>query len=168
MSGNFIVNLEIQTNEGCISTFSQNIESYPNPVANFNFDEACFGETILFTNNSSISTGIINSLWAFDDEQTSAEDNPEHFYLEAGTYNVKLVVTSGYSCVDSIVKTVNVFSNPIADFTASNVCDGELSNFTNHSSVQSPLSITQNTWDFDNGTNSIQTNPSVQFLNSGT
>ncbi|MDP4222953.1 MAG: PKD domain-containing protein [Bacteroidota bacterium] len=43
------------------------------------------------------------SLWSFGDGETSTEKNPWHKYLNQGTYNVILTVTSSDGCVDSVM-----------------------------------------------------------------
>lgn len=65
--------------------------------------------------NTSINAG--SATWYFGDGSTSSIYNPSHTYGTAGTYNVKLVVTS--SCgTDSVVQTSFITVNPPAAPTA--------------------------------------------------
>ena len=58
-----------------------------------------------FTNQS---TNAIAWAWTFGDGATSNGRNPSHTYDEAGTYSVKLTVTSSGGATDSLSKSVTV------------------------------------------------------------
>lgn len=47
--------------------------------------------------------GATSYYWDFGDSATSEERNPVHRYEEKGFYDVKLVVTNEYGCLDSLV-----------------------------------------------------------------
>ncbi len=62
-------------------------------------------------NFSNTSTNAGSAVWYFGDGSTSTVYNPSHTYGTAGTYNVKLIVTS--SCgTDSLVQTSFITVNP--------------------------------------------------------
>jgi Zn-dependent metalloprotease len=89
--------------------------SKPKPKVGFTINNAsqCLtGNSFLFTDTSTISTGTITRSWNFGDA-TNATNNPSNkTYGSANTYSVKLVSTSNYGCKDSITKTVTVNSQP--------------------------------------------------------
>ena len=71
----------------------------------------------------------------------------------AGTYNVTLVVWSDNGCRGEVTQSIEVYPNPTADFTFSNVCKNETFSATDRSSVSSG-SITSWFWQFGDGTTS--------------
>ena len=63
------------------------------PVAGFGADPV-EGERPLIVQFSDSSSGIITDwLWDFGDSETSTEQNPQHIFIEADEYTVKLTVT---------------------------------------------------------------------------
>jgi len=107
-SGTFIVQLISTTALGCADTVVKNVTVNPNPVPDFIFTTICNGDPTQFTNTSTISSGSIISLnWDFDDGiPFSSQPNPSHLFVNAGIYNVQLVVTSDNLCTDTIIKQV--------------------------------------------------------------
>jgi PKD repeat protein len=64
----------------------------PNIIANFSADQT-EGSAPLKVSFNNESTGyIIGYYWDFGDETTSSKENPQHTYLEPGTYSVSLTV----------------------------------------------------------------------------
>ena len=51
------------------------------------------------------------SEWDFGDGTTSTDESPTHSYTEVGFYPVRLIVSSGNDCVDTVVKTVEIYDN---------------------------------------------------------
>jgi gliding motility-associated-like protein len=87
----------------------------PIPIAIFvtNLANQCLtGNVFAFTNNSTISSGTITYAWQFGDGNTSSVQNPTCTYALAGTYTVKLVVTSSFGCKDSTIRSVTVYPKP--------------------------------------------------------
>lgn len=109
-TGNYPVTLTIWTSAGCVDTLTQFepdiINVRPIPEAKFtvnpNQTDICHSE-IQFTNLSSLAN---NYLYIFDDGATSIDESPSHVYLEDGTLNPRLIVTSEYGCQDTSFETV--------------------------------------------------------------
>lgn len=98
----------------CNSSIFLVLKGSPKPKADFRENNACAGDTMYFTDSSSVSAGsIISRLWDFGDGTVSNLKNPEHVYNANGTYLVKLKVTSNKGCTDSIVKSVIVGGDPL-------------------------------------------------------
>ena len=138
------------------------------PVANFtaNPTEGSAPLTVQFTDTSSNSP--IEWTWNFGDGTSSTEQNPEHTFITEGVYTVNLTASNGVgsSAVKSRVITVNrVLTPPVANFTA-NPTEGSAPltvQFTDTSS-NSP---TEWTWNFGDGTSSIEQNPEHTFITEG-
>ena len=77
----------------------------------------CVPETVVFKNTSD---GGQTFLWSFGDGGTSTQRNPTYTYNTAGTFTISLVVIDSATCniIDSVSKTITVYANPVADFSA--------------------------------------------------
>lgn len=164
-AGTYTVTLTATTNNGCVSSFSKELVIFPNPVADFTFGgNVCLGQSISFTNNSTISSGNVTYSWDFDDgTATSSEINPTHTFAAAGSYDVALTVTSnGESCTASVVKTVEVFAQPAASFSVPDHCFEQVATFTNSSTDAATYA-----WSFGDGATSTAVSPTHTYAAPG-
>lgn len=163
-------NVVFSTGADCfIQNYMVEPSQTPLPVAGFEFTNICLGSQINFVDTSWIDTtggfSIDNWSWSFDDGNTSSNQNPSHTYLNAGNYNVTLVVESNNGCTDSISHSVDVFPIPNASFTA-NPTIGNVPldvDFLDNSTNGVDYS-----WNFGNGDTSSLINPSTTYSQSGT
>ena len=112
---------------GCLDTIIQTLKVYPKPKADFLFDidSICAPGTINI-NNLSISKGLTTYLWSVLNSTNVIISNPNAFNPsftfsdnQSGVdsiYQIRLIVTSVDGCKDTLVKTVKVFSRPIANY----------------------------------------------------
>jgi gliding motility-associated-like protein len=104
------------TENGCVGSFTGNVEVYPIPVAGIAPQtQFCTGLTIAFGNTSS---GATSFEWNFGESgsATSTLANPTHTYTTPGTYVVTLVATAGI-CSNTSEAVFQVFENPEPFFT---------------------------------------------------
>ncbi|MEI7803680.1 MAG: gliding motility-associated C-terminal domain-containing protein, partial [Bacteroidota bacterium] len=88
----------------------------PTPVAGFSVADVCIGQTSVFVNSSTVSTGLLQFIiWNFGDSTSSVATNPIHLYALAGTYPTTLKVISDMGCVNTI--TNNAIVNPLPNPT---------------------------------------------------
>ncbi|KAB2859095.1 MAG: PKD domain-containing protein [Flavobacteriales bacterium] len=147
------VTLYVEDANGCNHSVTQNVIVNPNPTAGFTFTNVCFGTTTGFTNQSNGNGGTINQFaWDFTNNGTvdNTNQNPTNGYPSAGTYTVELHVTTADGCVDSITRVVTVNPIPVADFSSTTECLGNLTTFTDESTV-STGGVTNWSWDFNDG-----------------
>ncbi len=167
-SGGHAVSLTIVSSTGCVSTYTGNVPVNPLPVANFTALNSCQNSNAVFTDLSSVSSGNITSYnWSFGDGGTSTQQNPTHSYSTSGNFNVTLQVTTAGGCTNSITQPVTVYPLPVASFTATTVCIGSVTNFTNTSTISSG-GITNVSWSFGDLGTSNASNPSHTYSTSGT
>lgn len=171
---NYTVTLTVQTNNGCSATSSETVLISPNPVADFNAVFVCEGAATPFQDLSTISnvTGsqIVNWKWDFDDGHISTNQHPNHLFGDENVYLVKLIVESSNGCLDSITKPVEVYPNPIVDFSPTEVCLHEITEFEDLSSVSNQYTSNQIInwfWDFADGTTSNVQHPTHTYNNDG-
>lgn len=157
---NFNVTLQVRNSNGCLSTLTKTsmIQINTGVLAQFTNDnpQTCKAPVIINFQNQSTGTGVVNYQWDFGDGSTSTLLNPSHTYTTNGTYTIKLIVTNGSGCADTIVKENGVTVGTVdGNFTSpATVCQGTSVQFTN-TSVPVPASVT---WYFGDGSTSNDLN----------
>ncbi|AKB36579.1 cell surface protein [Methanosarcina siciliae C2J] len=140
------------------------------PMADF-MANTTSGTAPLSVQFTDLSENATEWSWDFGDGANSTEQNPVHTYSAAGNYTVNLTVTNTAGS-DSEVKTDYITvsesstpAEPVAAFTA-DVTGGTVPlnvNFTD----QSAGSPTSWNWDFGDGANSTEQNPSHTYTSAG-
>ena len=95
---------------------------------------------------------------------------PFYDYPDTGTYFVTLIATKGSgpnACIDTTYAFVYIYPTHHSDFSATNFCVGVNTNFTDQS-ISTVGNVNFWNWDFGDGSNSTQPNPSHQFTTQGT
>ncbi|MEX2596746.1 MAG: PKD domain-containing protein [Salibacteraceae bacterium] len=112
------VRLTTWSNYGCTS-FSENTALiFPKPKANFRAEPACQNDSTWFSNESNVSSGLIeSSYWEFGNGSTSTLRNPGEPYSAPGIYEVYLEITSNKGCKDEVTKEVTIPETPVVDFS---------------------------------------------------
>jgi gliding motility-associated-like protein len=159
------VELFIQSNNGCLSSFNTSVYVYPNPQAAFSTSNVCVNFAATFQNTSSIATPsqIQSYAWNFGDASSSNLMNPNHQFANAGTYNVSLTATSEAGCINTFVYPIIVFPVPTASFVTVPVCVTQATQFTDQSMVNGGTIIARN-WDFNNDGTIDATNPNPTYV----
>ncbi|MFC1786627.1 NosD domain-containing protein [Halobacteriota archaeon] len=126
--------------------------------------------TVNFTDASTSYDGIISWLWEFGDGTNSTEQNPTHDYAQEGVYTVSLTVTEADTDSDVETKLGHITvlnTDPIAEFSAiPKIGFKPLAvNFTDLSSSYD--GIVSWFWEFGDGTNSTDQNPTHIYLQDG-
>jgi PKD repeat protein len=168
-AGNYNVRLIIESNNGCLDTVTKTVSSHPKPAASYSATPGCKQSPVTYTSTSTIATGSITTyLWDFGDGGPgSGSQNPVKTFADTGVYQVKLVVTSNNGCKDSVTHSINVYQDPVANYTFTNACNGFANNFSDSSYIVTG-SISSYSWDFSDGSGSTSVNPGRTFTNPGT
>ncbi len=163
-SGTYTVSLEATSANGCTDSTGQVVVVYPQPVASFTAPNTCDGDTVFFTNPSAGDTTVTFS-WNFGDGITDTLASPTHLYVSPGMYTVTLALNSLGGCTDTATSTITIYPSPVAGFLAPDVCAGEVTTFTDLSTLTTgTLSYA---WDLGDGTNSTASNPSHTYGAAG-
>jgi PKD repeat protein len=165
-SGTYTVVLTVTSDKGCTDVYTSSVTVNPMPLPNFSATNVCIGNTIAFSNSTTVSSGSNSYLWYFGDGNTSANSSPNHAYTTPGSYDVKLIVTTDKGCMDSITKQVVVYPEPVAGYTTANVCDGSAMSFNNTSTISSGTMTYA--WNFGDGNSSTQMSPTHTYAGPGT
>ena len=151
-TGTYNVQLIATSSSGCIDTLTKSLFVRPKPVASFGNTTVCAGSNTIFSDSSTTASGSLNSwLWDFgDNSPTLFVPSPSHLY-NAGMYSVTLTVQNNFGCADTLTKPVQVYFNPVTDFTVQDVCLNDSVYFHDASTVDPSASITTFLWLFGDG-----------------
>ncbi|MEI8073504.1 MAG: PKD domain-containing protein [Bacteroidota bacterium] len=154
------------------SSFSHNKSIQPVSSANFlSASTQCLsGNSFDFISNSTISSGsIVNQFWDFGDGKSATGPSVTHSYFTAGSFQVKLIVTSDKGCIDSITRTVTIYPQPLAAYIipANQCLTNNNFNFTSSASIGSGGSISSVAWDFGDGNIATGSSISHSFTTNG-
>ncbi len=144
-ANSFVVSLTVTSQGGCSSTITDTVVVHPFPVANFTADDVCEHTPTVFDNLSAGSPS--QWLWNFGDGNGSSVESPTHTYTVSGNYITTLVVVSGFGCRDTTTRNILVNPNPVAQFSAVEVCVGDTTCFTDLSTVSSGVNVLWS-WNF--------------------
>ena len=131
---------------------------HPLPSVSFSYNPIiCQGVAETFTNTS---TFVASSQWDFGDGATSSSFSETHIYSTPGFYDIQLIVTSPFGCIDSLTQSVEVRSAPFSEFSIAidSACGPVVTTFNN---VSSGSGLSYN-WQLGNGQTSSSFNPGTQ------
>jgi len=170
-AGTYTVSLLVENAGGCKSILTtKQVVVGNNPVADFNFGNACLPSGQMnFTNASTIGgNSSLAYQWTFSDGGSATDKDPQHNYGSTGPHTVKLLVTSQLGCVDSVTKTVStIYAQPLAAFTAAaETCFGSAVSFADNSTAAGST-VTAWAWNFGDGATSTQASPSHSYNTPG-
>ena len=159
---------------GAINHTSKNINVLNvEPIANFSISPQLPNDlqNIIFNDTSKDLDGIIvDWSWDFGDGNTSNLSDLRHQYSNNGFYTVILNVTDDDGAISSISKEIEVLNvKPSARFsyTPTNPTNNDTIQFTSNS-VDNDGTIVSWQWNLDQGTTSIELNPSIKYQSIGT
>lgn len=172
--GTFLPSVVVKDTGGCILSLVgiDTIRLYSSKVKFIAADTAvCFGDSIYFSDSTFSGSTISGYRWEFGDGTISSAQHPVHFYSSAGTYTVKLFVSTAYGCTDSVVKPgyIKVFAVPQISISGNNpaYCGPSNISFTGNVAT-TDTSSTNWKWDLGNGQiSSLQNPPSQQYPDTG-
>ncbi|NVO01058.1 MAG: PKD domain-containing protein, partial [Geobacteraceae bacterium] len=173
VTGTFSVTLTVINSQGCLHSESQQVNMFGSPTAEFMSTGHCKGEQVQFTDLTTTSgnQGISGWNWDFGDpgsgiSNISTQQNPQHSYAAAGSYTIRLIVTTGNACSDTITNTVIIRNQPTVDFTFQTACQDNPAQF-NPSGMQNNTIGSWN-WDFGDGVSSPLISPTHVYTFAGT
>jgi len=165
----YIVNLAVESPNGCTDAYSESVIVYPKLEASFTAPrlESCSPFIISFDNTS---YGAHSYAWKANGDVFSTNANASNSFINEGTdaelYDIKLVASSVYGCVDeSDITTLRVNPRPVADFdidmpSGCSPFDLQIDNNTS--------GATSYNWEFSNGENTEGNISSYLFENTST
>lgn len=163
--GSYPVQYRVQSLNGCWDTITKLVEVHPYPQADFSIPTACYGDTTVFADQSSVSSGqIAQWQWDFGNGKKSLDSTGKTVYADTVQHQVSLQVTTAAGCRDSVIKTVKVHPAPVAGFSADmlfGLPPLEV-NFTNTTTGASSW-----LWNFGDNSSSSQPSPVHVYQDTG-
>lgn len=165
----YTITLNAFTNEGCASQQTSNVTVYPQIQAAFIPPASyCSPATVQF-NSTSFNANALQ--WNFGNGTVSSIPAPTSYFTNDSdtpvSFNVTLLATSTYGCVDSVTHPLVVNPTPIINFTPNILagCAPLTVEFTNNS-----LYADEVVWNYGDGASSttLATIHEHQFENNGT
>jgi gliding motility-associated-like protein len=149
----------------CTDTTTAYVYLYPTLNTAFTAPSRCLDSTIAFVDQSTSTSGQINSwIWNFGDGTGSNQQNPTHNYTAAGTFPVTLISDNARGCKDTATKLITVYPKPAASFTADTVlCATAADVFTNTSTGN----VASYYWNFGPGGTSTLASPTHVYNSAG-
>ncbi len=112
-AGAYTIGLTLTSQYQCSRTYNYSnlVKVYEIPEADFKGTPeivGLFDAEIDFQDYSESANAISFWSWNFGDNTSATTQNPNHIYELAGTYDVQLIVTTIYGCVDTTEHTIKV------------------------------------------------------------
>jgi len=163
--GEYSVSFSAASNFGCTDTLERSITVLDAPTVEFDYVNACVGDSLMLTDVSDTSGfSIIDKLWKID-TSTFISDNPVVLFNEAGEVDISLTLTSDNLCTVTKSETVFISDFPTTDFSFSSSCLNEMITFTDASDSEIP--IVDYEWDFNGLGKSFDPEVNFNFPSSG-
>jgi PKD repeat protein len=137
-------------NQSCANTFTRivRVNTRPNFSVNAQAPLPCEGLPITFGSNLN-TTDPVNYLWEFGDGTTDSVSSPTKIFNSAGTFKVKLLVSTDNGCAGTDSLDFIAKRSPKALFSFDKACKDEPVTFTNLSTANGiPGGITSYFWEF--------------------
>jgi PKD repeat protein len=160
LSGTKTVTLTMTGSGSCSASISKDVEISTENTLQFTAGNTCAESPVAIENTSTISSSAPSWYWDFGDGSFSTLKDPEKTYTRAGSYNIKMKVKLA-SCADSLIKHIDVYALPNANFTVDNACANKDISF-----IPEDESYPSYSWKI-NGNNNTSTAPILKFSNSG-
>ncbi|WP_377101336.1 PKD domain-containing protein [Mucilaginibacter calamicampi] len=172
-AGDYTVSLRVANGNGCSSvTITQPIHINALPVAAFTISNpACANRPIVITDASTAPSGttVQSRVWEIEGVTLNKADGQPfvHTFAAAGTYAVKLTVTSSTGCPSTTTQQIVVKPLPVIDFDTPPTCISDNTIFTNRTTIADNSALTY-LWNFgDNTPVSTAKDPVHKYQSTG-
>ncbi len=155
--GNYVVGLTASNALGCSTKLKKVVPVRYIPELNFTNDLACSENTVTFFDQSSVQgANIVERNWILKNnslgyEQYSQGLSPSFLLEGAGEYEVTQIDFSNYGCMDTLVRNINVYKSPVADFIIENTCLGDSTLLSPAVQLPEGTTLTSVDWLIDGG-----------------
>lgn len=128
-AGSYPVTLSVTNGAGCQNSKQISVAIHPNPSPDFYIDLppfSCSGSVTQFHDATPPTSdgNIVHWSWDFNDGTgaTSTQQNPQHTYMVAGTYQVSLTAKTNFGCEATVQQPIEIADSPLPDFSLSPAC----------------------------------------------
>jgi PKD repeat protein len=157
-SGFHTLTLTATASNGCSNSIQQQVFTHANPVPAISVGPACAGNWTYISDVSTVVTGTVaQSDWEIDLIDQLTGTSVAYMFQTTGSHNIELISTSDFGCTGDTMIIINVQPGVTPNFSSfpEVFIAGEAVEFTNLSTGQTNI-----LWDFGDGNNSTELNPS--------
>lgn len=154
LSGKYKVKLNVVSNyAGCVSdSVIHTVNVLKNPKADFKFnsDTVCYyNNSVVLTDASKFYNGKYKLYWKYGSVLDSAFAPVAIHFSDTGNYNILLIAKDSANCVDSVIKTISIKTEPNLKMTINDTVQCFGSNNFKIQSLQG-FAIKNRVWTLDN------------------
>jgi gliding motility-associated-like protein len=147
--GEHHVDFTIHSDAGCIATADAEFIVYDLPTASFTSDAACEKDTTTLTDLSTFGNdSIVSWLWSYDGVELFSSGDTSIIFSNPGVTQLSLEVITTHGCSHQTARDIVVRYAPVAEVTASPVCEGATTQFESITSIPSGGVVT-NYWNIE-------------------
>ncbi|MEI6060001.1 MAG: PKD domain-containing protein [Bacteroidota bacterium] len=168
-TGAYLVTLTVTDTAGCVNSKSYTVAVLPPPVAFFQATSmGCSTIPVNFHDLSNPAGGQFTSCyWEFGDGSdtlinASVFPDIDHTYLVAGTYPVKMKVSTSQGCENTFTKNITISASPLAQFSFAHSCVNSSVDFTNLATANGGTAIMGSAWNFGDPASGINNTSNLQ------
>ncbi len=157
------VKLIVTDNKGCSDSVTKTVCVAAGFHIDFDFENACPGDSALFR-GISLAEEDPAVLWQWKIGQQTIETQNDSLWFvfeESGPVEIKLKAWDSEGCVDSLVRIINVYKKPIAQFEATTAACTDSTHFTDLS-IANADDINSWTWNFGDTNSGIWNTSALQ------
>lgn len=152
---------------GCTVQIDSTIILGEGALVDFSWTNNCFGEEVTFI-NSTVGENITSFSWDFGDgSEIVMEQDPQHTFNEADTFQILLSVVNDLGCVSALSKELIVRSGGLVGVDFTSPIENIPVLFNGIDSTQVNDSIVSWQWDFDGLSNAQEQSPEFTFAEPG-
>lgn len=130
--GNYTITLTATTDLGCTDNIVKTVTINSIPNAVIDMPNNCVGDQVILESSSTNSDGSsMTHSWIINNTQNYAGDSIPVSFPTAGLVDLFLTSTSIHGCVDTVSNSINIYENPVANFSFVERCINNFVPFTN-------------------------------------
>jgi gliding motility-associated-like protein len=142
----------------CANTVTKTVTIHQSPQVQFTTIPGICNDTTSRQMIQATEIGSVPGTFKFSGTGISSTGLFTPNSVTAGTYPIKYVYTTAYTCADSAIKSITIWPSPIAKWgTTAILCEKNIIGFTD-SSIANYSNIVHRYWNFGNGTDTIFSN----------
>jgi len=167
--GKYTTVLTVSSDNGCKDTSRVDVVVHPNPVASFIVSDACYGDSVILNESSSVVTGKLTTrYWNTGAGFLPGSSRKAVLFGTPGVHNIQLISESDSGCVDtSSIHQAQVKYTEKPNLTTYGNCAE--SEFSFEITPVQPDSMSTVVWDFSSNSISGGIRPDQQiFMTPGT
>lgn len=163
------VKLEVLTSGGCSSDTTKTIVVTDPQITSFNIGDVCQDmENSISANFTLNLDSIVDYNWTVDGTNTSSLDTLRHTDANTGNRVITLSSNTKNGCTISHIDSFEVLIAPKANFFLNSICDNELVQPINNTTINAPATISSYAWYQNGNLQSSTENPSFNHSNGNT